>query len=62
MVGLIVFGLVDITRVTNTGVGLSLRAGNAAVPSIKPAPTPSSGATVMQIIANGKGDRKKEEA
>lgn len=59
MEGLIVFGLVDITRVTNTGAGLSLRAGNAAVPSIKPAPTPSSGATAMQIIANGKRQRKK---
>lgn len=60
MEGLIVFGLVDITRVTNTGAVLSLRAGNAAVPSIKPAPTPNSGATATQIIANGKRERRKE--
>lgn len=53
MEGLILSGSVGIMRVMNTGAGLSLRVGNAAVPSIKPARTPSSGATAMQIIANG---------
>lgn len=56
MEGLIAFGLVDITRVMNTGAGLFLRAASVAVPSIKPALTPSTGATVMQIIANGEKD------
>lgn len=58
MEGLIVFGSAGITRVTNTGAGLSLRVGNAAVRSIKPALTPSSGATAMQIIANGKSEKE----
>lgn len=58
MEGLIVFGLVGITRVMNTGAGLSPRVGNAAVPSIKPALIPNSGATAMQIIANGKKKRE----
>lgn len=58
MEGLTHSGLVGIMRVMNTGAGLSLRVGNAAVPSIKPAPTQSSGATVMQIIANGEKEKE----
>lgn len=56
MDGLTLTGLVSVMRVMNTGEELSLKVGNVDVLSIKPALTPSTGATVTQTTANGENE------
>lgn len=61
MEGLTLTGLVGIMRVMNTGEELFLRVENVDVLSIKPAPTPSTGATVMPTTANGETEMRKKQ-
>ena len=53
MEGLTATGSVVTMRVITTGEELSVRSKSAAVPSTRPARTPSSTATVMQTTDNG---------